>query len=54
MFLGYEETNKIKRVTLAMPVEWVAFLKRKAERNAISMSQLVRHALQDYFGELNG
>ena len=40
---------KFKRINAAIPVEWFKILKSKAENNDLTLSQILRMALQSYF-----
>ena len=40
---------KFKRINAAIPAEWYTILKSKAENNDLTLSQILRMALQNYF-----
>ena len=40
---------KFKRINAAIPAEWFEILKSKAENNDLTLSQIMRMALQNYF-----
>ena len=38
-----------KRINAAIPADWFKILKSKAENNDLTLSQILRMALQNYF-----